>query len=90
MGIEIHDSWLEDDDHEGVWSRHLPALNAFLAVSDQWSVVGMMNGIHYLGLDNSRVRDTLEMLGIKLTPGEFADLQDIAEGACKALNEARP
>lgn len=69
-----------------IWACHLPALNAFIAVSDQWRFVPRRDGARVAGLDYSAVQAGLTMAGISLTPDEWADFRVIEQAAQAALN----
>lgn len=86
------DPALLDDDvtDEGIWEEHLPALQVFLSVMNQWRAVATAQGpIHYLGLDYSAVAAGLGLAGITVPPALWADVQLIEAGALIALNRNR-
>lgn len=79
----------EGSDRDGIWSQHVPALEAFLAIDTQWRVVGVHGGIEVVGLDYAAVRDGLAMAGLDLDADTWAELQLIEAGAVAAMNEDR-
>jgi hypothetical protein len=68
---------------EGLWPEHLPALDAFLAISGQWR---QGPDGHVLGLDYTAVRAGFALSGIEMTPDLWSDVQSIETGARAALN----
>lgn len=71
---------------EGIWWFHLPAFEAWQAVSGEWAVAVGMGGIVRLGLDAARAKAALELAGIALDPADWPRLRQIAEGAAEVLN----
>lgn len=72
-------------DH-ALWVAHLPPLNAFLAVSNQWRWATMGKGARVTGLDYAGVQAGLELAGITPTPDQWADFRVIERAAKAALN----
>ena len=75
------------DEDVGIWPDHVVAVQAFLAVADQWRVAAGKNGVVFLGLDYTAVRAGFDLAGITLTPAQWADVQMIEAGAVAAMNE---
>lgn len=71
---------------QSIWVAHLPAINALLAVSNQWRWATFGRGARVTGLDYAGVRAGLKMAGIKLTPDQWADFRVIERAAKAALN----
>ena len=75
-----------DRPEHGLWACHLPAINAFLAVANQWRSMQGARRAHVVGLDYAAVRAGLDMAGITLSPDEWADFRVIEGAASAALN----
>ncbi|MBP0483939.1 DUF1799 domain-containing protein [Sagittula sp. M10.9X] len=80
-----------DEGHEGVWPEHVPAVEAFLAIGDQWDILQITSpmgapGLHYRGLDPLRAEASLRLAGIEMTPKLWAEVRAIEQGARDALN----
>lgn len=72
------------DPEDGVWSEHVPALEAFLAVATQWRLSGMGRPV---GLDYTAARAGFDLAGITVSPALWEQVQAIEHGALAALNE---
>lgn len=76
-----------DQSTDGVWDRHVPAVEAFLEVATQFSVLLAPNGRKLLsGLDYSRARAGWELLGVKVSAEMFSQIQIIERAALDAFN----
>ncbi|MBU2867141.1 DUF1799 domain-containing protein [Pacificibacter marinus] len=65
------------------------AVQAFLRVRTQWTVVGVgMAGMVTVGLNYAGVKIGLDCAGIEITPELWDDLLVIETGAIEALNES--
>lgn len=69
-----------------IWSSHLPALEAFVSVANQWRTAPMGGGFRITGLDYAAVQAGLTLAQITLTPAEWADFRVIEQAAKAALN----
>jgi hypothetical protein len=76
------------DDGE-LWPQNLPALRAFIAVSNQWRVAAGMTGIIYTSLDYAAAESGLRLAGITMTPDLWSDVQQFEAGALQGMREAR-
>ncbi|WP_297772672.1 DUF1799 domain-containing protein [uncultured Roseovarius sp.] len=73
----------------GVWPQNAPAVRAFLAICNQWRTVSAgLAGARVIGLDYGAARDGLEMSGITVTPGLWAEVQVIEGAAVAAMRES--
>lgn len=64
----------------------MPAVEAFLAIASQWRIVDGWNGRRVIGLDYTAARAGLELAGIEVTPGVWAEVREIERGARAAMN----
>ena len=79
-----------EEAQEGVWPENTEALDAFLAVTTQWRVVGSAGGpLVTIGLDYQGVKAGLDLAGIAPSPELWADVQMIEAGALSVLNRRR-
>lgn len=74
-----------------VWPWHLPALEAWDAVSGQWAVVAVPGGMGpgrllWMGLDAARAQAALALAGHALALDDWNRLREIARGAAEVLN----
>ncbi len=88
MGLVLQlDEAAEDD---GLWPEHLPAWTAWCAVSGQWRTQALSSleatRLLWLGLDYTAARAGLDLAGIEMTPGLWAEVRDIESGAIEELN----
>lgn len=75
------------DADDGIWAEHLPALEAWLAVSSQmrWVAIGL-GGVRAAGLDYQGARAGFELAGIEMTAERWAEVRTIEAGAVAELN----
>ncbi|WP_425072590.1 DUF1799 domain-containing protein [Sagittula sp. S175] len=79
------------DDDAGIWPEHVAAVEAFLAIGDQWRVLQVTGPdgapmMRVRGLDPVAAEARLRLAGIEMTPQLWAEVQGIEQGAIAALN----
>lgn len=85
--IELTAADLGEDESTGVWVEHLPALEAFMAISTQWRMVATFeHGPRAIGLDYGAADVGLRNAGIEMTPELWSEVQMIEIGALEELN----
>lgn len=78
-----------DPPGQGVWPQNVAAVRAFLAVCNQWRTVSAgLAGARVIGLDYAAARAGLEMSGIAVVPGLWAEVQVIEGAAVAAMRES--
>lgn len=91
MGLKLELDPVEEA--EALWEEHLPAWEAWCAVSGQWRCVplsGMAGArVVWVGLDYAAAKAGLDLAGIAVTPELWADVRAIEEGANEGLNRGR-
>lgn len=72
-----------------VWPENETIVEAFAALDTQWDLIVGFAGILFKGLDYSRVKDTLEMMGIDRSkwPDTFWGLRIMEAAAKSVLNK---
>ncbi|OWV43183.1 hypothetical protein CDZ95_10340 [Mameliella alba] len=76
-----------EDAEEALWPEHVAALEAFAVVSTQWRIEPRFGAAtRWLGLDYAAAEAGLRLAGIEVTPGLWADIRQIEQGAKAALN----
>ena len=71
---------------DGVWPENIEAVRGFLSVCNQWRVIPLgMAGAQMMGLDYTAARNGLEMMGMTITPGLWAQIQMVETGALAAM-----
>ncbi|HBM60570.1 MAG TPA: hypothetical protein DD444_15410 [Citreicella sp.] len=76
----------DEEEEDGLWPEHQPAVEAFIAVQDQWRVVAGFGGAFWLGLDHAACEASLRLAGIAVTPALWAELRVIETGVKAVLN----
>jgi hypothetical protein len=90
VAAEEEDHEEEDDELFGVWPENWKSVQLFMACATQWDTVplgGMQGGFLYAGLNYSKVRDTMEMLGVKRKAEMLEDLRVMEAEAKVVLND---
>ncbi|QBF31491.1 DUF1799 domain-containing protein [Thalassococcus sp. S3] len=75
-----------EEEPDGVWPWHAPALRAYVIVQTQWRYLVGFGSAMAMGLDYQSARAGLEMAGIEVTPELFSEIGMIELGAREALN----
>lgn len=87
MGLALD---LAGDAEDGLWPEHLPAWQAWCAISGQWrtQVISGLSAprVIWLGLDYTAARAGLELAGIEMHPDLWAEVRTIETGAIEELN----
>lgn len=89
MGLQLQ---LEADGDAafGLWEEHLPAWEAWCAVSGQWRTETLSTAeearVVWLGLDYTAARAGLDLAGIEMTPEVWDDVRAIEAGAIEEMN----
>ncbi|SDY55486.1 DUF1799 domain-containing protein [Citreimonas salinaria] len=77
-------------EEDGVWPENAEAIQAFLAVAQQWRCIPRMDAAPlWLGLDYTAAEAGLRMAGVDVTPPLWEQVRLIEAGAAGALNEER-
>ena len=89
FGIDLDDVELPATSDADLWPQNLPAVSAFVAVSNQWRCAAGLGGLIYTSLDYAAAESGLRLAGITTTPELWADVRTIERGAIAAMREAR-
>lgn len=77
---------------DGLWEAHLPAWQAWCAISGQWRTVVLTSEagakVIWLGIDYAAARAGLDLAGIAVTPDCWSEVRVIEEGAIEELNRS--
>lgn len=91
MGLTLDLEPIEET--EALWDEHLPAWEAWCAVSGQWRSIPLSGfggaTVIWVGLDYAAAQAGLTLAGIAPTPDLWAEVRVIEEGAKKGLNRGR-
>lgn len=89
-GLDLNETDITPADDGGVWCDNQRAVEAFLAVTTQWHMIGTADGrLVATGLDYAGVRAGLDLAGIEVTPDLWPEIRVIEAGAMEAMNETR-
>lgn len=73
-----------------IWEEHLPAWQAFCAISGQWRTASVSSleraRVVFVGLDYAAARHGLDLAGIGVSPEIWDDVRSIEAGAIGELN----
>lgn len=79
---------MPEPEEDGLWPENLPAVEAFLTVSNQFRAApGGMDGPIWLGLDYAAAEAGLRLAGVEMDPVLWQQVQLIEAGAVAALKE---
>ncbi len=79
-------------EEEGVeiWAEHLPAWNAWRAISGQWRTAPVSTmeraRVIFVSIDYTAARHGLDLAGIEVSPEIWDDVRSIEAGAVEELN----
>ena len=82
LGIDLEAEFGgEAQGQEDIWAWHLPALEAFYAISSQWRTEVVHNRVVPLGLDYTAAQAGLQLSGLSIDAATWNEVKTIAQGA---------
>ena len=90
MGLTIEVEVDDDPADLQLWVEHLPAWQAWCAISGQWRTAELSTSeearVVWLGLDYTAARAGLDLAGITMTPDVWDDVRAIETAAIEEMN----